>query len=178
MWNGFSRHNILTSFMYVLVSLLEKIVGVRITWVEQSCDRASSLASLDMYMVTRWCCSSCNEYAKPHLHRYSPWATIWFRYMHFFFLLITLTRFVKLSSSSVIEIWILVVKFAVRIGIIYLLSGLGGTVLSSLFIRSSISVGASGALFGLLGSMLSELLTNWTIYSNKVNFSIPICSSL
>ncbi|KAL5069938.1 hypothetical protein RYX36_020825 [Vicia faba] len=56
----------------------------------------------------------------------------------------------------------------VRIGLIYLLSGFGGSVLSSLFIRNSISVGASGALFGLLGAMLSELLTNWTIYSNKV----------
>ncbi|KAL6127756.1 hypothetical protein ACLB2K_071119 [Fragaria x ananassa] len=32
----------------------------------------------------------------------------------------------------------------------------------------NISVGASGALFGLLGSMLSELITNWTIYTNKV----------
>ncbi|ESQ40661.1 hypothetical protein EUTSA_v10014021mg [Eutrema salsugineum] len=56
----------------------------------------------------------------------------------------------------------------VRIGVIYLLSGIGGSILSSLFIRNSISVGASGALFGLLGSMLSELLTNWTIYSNKI----------
>ncbi|CAL9782606.1 unnamed protein product [Musa acuminata subsp. burmannicoides] len=55
----------------------------------------------------------------------------------------------------------------VRIGIIYLLSGLGGSILSSLFIRNSISVGASGALFGLLGAMLSELITNWTIYTNK-----------
>ncbi|OIW08008.1 hypothetical protein TanjilG_20109 [Lupinus angustifolius] len=55
----------------------------------------------------------------------------------------------------------------VRIGIIYLLSGFGGSVLSSLFIRNNISVGASGALFGLLGAMLSELITNWTIYSNK-----------
>uniref|UniRef100_A0A1D1Y5U3 RHOMBOID-like protein n=1 Tax=Anthurium amnicola TaxID=1678845 RepID=A0A1D1Y5U3_9ARAE len=55
----------------------------------------------------------------------------------------------------------------VRIGIIYLLSGFGGSVLSSLFLRSHISVGASGALFGLLGAMLSELITNWTIYSNK-----------
>ncbi|XP_038978099.1 RHOMBOID-like protein 2 isoform X2 [Phoenix dactylifera] len=55
----------------------------------------------------------------------------------------------------------------VRIGIIYLLSGFGGSVLSSLFIRNSISVGASGALFGLLGAMLSELITNWTIYTNK-----------
>lgn len=55
-----------------------------------------------------------------------------------------------------------------RIGIVYLLSGLGGSVLSSLFIRNQISVGASGTLFGLLGAMLSELLTNWTIYTNKV----------
>ncbi|KAL9335764.1 hypothetical protein Peur_072945 [Populus x canadensis] len=55
----------------------------------------------------------------------------------------------------------------VRIGIVYLLSGFGGSVLSSLFIRNSISVGASGALFGLLGAMLSELITNWSIYTNK-----------
>jgi len=58
---------------------------------------------------------------------------------------------------------------AVRIGIIYLCSGFGGSVLSSLFIRNNISVGASGALFGLLGAMLSELITNWSIYTNKVS---------
>lgn len=62
--------------------------------------------------------------------------------------------------------------FPVRIGVIYIMSGMGGSILSSLFIRNDISVGASGALFGLLGSMLSELLTNWTIYSNKVYLSI------
>ncbi|CAA7389708.1 unnamed protein product [Spirodela intermedia] len=55
----------------------------------------------------------------------------------------------------------------IRIGLLYLLSGFGGSLLSALFIRSSISVGASGALFGLLGGMLSELITNWTIYANK-----------
>ncbi|XP_059450418.1 RHOMBOID-like protein 2 [Corylus avellana] len=55
----------------------------------------------------------------------------------------------------------------VRVGIIFLLSGFGGSIVSSLFIRNNISVGASGALFGLLGAMLSELLTNWTIYTNK-----------
>ncbi|KAL5099868.1 hypothetical protein RYX36_004195, partial [Vicia faba] len=31
----------------------------------------------------------------------------------------------------------------------------------------NISVGASGALFGLLGGMLSELITNWSMYDNK-----------
>lgn len=55
-----------------------------------------------------------------------------------------------------------------RVGIVYMLSGFGGSIMSSLFIQKNISVGASGALFGLLGSMLSELITNWTIYTNKV----------
>uniref|UniRef100_A0A0D6QZ60 RHOMBOID-like protein n=1 Tax=Araucaria cunninghamii TaxID=56994 RepID=A0A0D6QZ60_ARACU len=55
-----------------------------------------------------------------------------------------------------------------KIGMIYALSGFGGSLLSALFIQSSISVGASGALFGLLGAMLSELITNWTMYANKV----------
>lgn len=54
-----------------------------------------------------------------------------------------------------------------RVGVIYMLSGIGGSILSTLFIKNNISVGASGALFGLLGAMLSELLTNWTIYANK-----------
>lgn len=56
----------------------------------------------------------------------------------------------------------------VRIGLLYVISGFGGSLLSALFIQASISVGASGALFGLLGSMLSELITNWTIYANKL----------
>ena len=54
-----------------------------------------------------------------------------------------------------------------RIGFLYLIAGFGGSLMSSLFIQTGISVGASGALFGLLGSMLSELITNWTIYANK-----------
>ncbi|XP_022755775.1 RHOMBOID-like protein 1 isoform X1 [Durio zibethinus] len=56
----------------------------------------------------------------------------------------------------------------VRIGLVYLIAGFGGSLMSSLFIQTGISVGASGALFGLLGSMLSELITNWTIYANKL----------
>ncbi|XP_050156344.1 RHOMBOID-like protein 3 [Malus sylvestris] len=58
--------------------------------------------------------------------------------------------------------------FSVKVGIIYLLCRFGGSILSSLFIRKNISVGASGDLFGFLGAMLSELITNWTIYTNKV----------
>ncbi|QCE08884.1 RHOMBOID-like protein 5 [Vigna unguiculata] len=58
-----------------------------------------------------------------------------------------------------------------RIGLLYALSGFGGSLLSILHLKenksSTVSVGASGALFGLLGAMLSELLTNWSIYANK-----------
>ncbi|KAL4295900.1 hypothetical protein GQ457_12G028570 [Hibiscus cannabinus] len=58
----------------------------------------------------------------------------------------------------------------VKIGLLYLIAGFGGSLMSSLFIQSVISVGASGALFGLLGSMLSELITNWSIYANKAHY--------
>ncbi|XP_047312974.1 RHOMBOID-like protein 1, partial [Impatiens glandulifera] len=55
-----------------------------------------------------------------------------------------------------------------KVGLLYIISGIGGSLLSALFVHDTISVGASGALFGLLGGMLSELLTNWTIYANKL----------
>lgn len=62
-------------------------------------------------------------------------------------------------------------NMAVRIGLLYHCSGFGGSLLSALSYRPMISVGASGALLGLLGAMLSELITNWTIYTNKVTDS-------
>ncbi|KAG6557689.1 hypothetical protein Mapa_000454 [Marchantia paleacea] len=55
----------------------------------------------------------------------------------------------------------------IKIGIVYVVSGFGGSLLSSLFIENQISVGASGALFGLLGASISDLVTNWTIYAHK-----------
>lgn len=60
----------------------------------------------------------------------------------------------------------------VRIGLLYVISGFGGSLFSALFLQSNISVGASGALFGLLGGMLSELITNWTIYVSKVSIEL------
>ncbi|KAL2336611.1 hypothetical protein Fmac_011057 [Flemingia macrophylla] len=56
----------------------------------------------------------------------------------------------------------------VLIGLLFVVSGFGGSLLSALFIGERISVGASGALFGLLGGMLSELLTNWSLYEKKL----------
>lgn len=61
---------------------------------------------------------------------------------------------------------------AVRIAPLYLLSGVGGSILSCVHQegkKETVSVGASGALFGMLGAMFSELIANWTIYANKVS---------
>ncbi|EFJ25538.1 hypothetical protein SELMODRAFT_98870 [Selaginella moellendorffii] len=49
-----------------------------------------------------------------------------------------------------------------KLGFVYLIAGFGGSLLSALFLRLTISVGASGALFGLMGALLSELLINWS----------------
>ncbi|GAU49257.1 hypothetical protein TSUD_87720 [Trifolium subterraneum] len=60
----------------------------------------------------------------------------------------------------------------VRIGLLYIISGLGSSLLSGLFTQvtqPSISIGASGAICGLMGGLLSELLTNWTIHPNKIS---------
>ncbi|KAK7293065.1 hypothetical protein RJT34_15926 [Clitoria ternatea] len=56
----------------------------------------------------------------------------------------------------------------VLIGLLFVIFGFGGSLLSALFIGRRISVGASGALFGLLGAMLSELITNWSLYEKKL----------
>ncbi|WJX76375.1 Retinoblastoma-like protein 1 [Trifolium repens] len=65
----------------------------------------------------------------------------------------------------------------VLIGLLYLISGFGGSLLSALFIqRSLISVGASSALFGLLGGMLSELITNWSIYEKRLGALLTLVS--
>jgi len=50
---------------------------------------------------------------------------------------------------------------SLRIFPIYLLSGITGNLMSSIFLPTALSVGASGSLFGLLGTMLAGLLKNW-----------------
>ncbi|KAG4126190.1 hypothetical protein ERO13_D10G142250v2 [Gossypium hirsutum] len=79
------------------------------------------------------------------------------------------------------QAWRLITCIWLHAGVIHLLANM----LSLIFIgirleqqfgsvRYPISVAASGALFGLLGLMLSELLTNWTIYTNKATALITL----
>ena len=47
--------------------------------------------------------------------------------------------------------------------LIFLISGVGGNILSAIFLPQYISVGASGGIFGLIGACLADILLNWNI---------------
>lgn len=50
---------------------------------------------------------------------------------------------------------------AIRIALIYLISGIGASLLSAVASPTSVSVGASGSLSGLLGADITYLVMNW-----------------
>jgi len=51
-----------------------------------------------------------------------------------------------------------------KVAIIYLISGLFGSITSTIFDPDSVGVGASGAIFGLFGAGWGDLLQNWELY--------------
>jgi membrane associated rhomboid family serine protease len=48
-----------------------------------------------------------------------------------------------------------------RVGFIYIMSGLGGTVMSCVFLPDAIDLGCLSCLIGLLAALLAELFLNW-----------------
>ena len=59
-----------------------------------------------------------------------------------------------------------------RIGILYLVSGLVGTLCSAVFLPQMIMVGASGAVLGLFGACLADFLVNLG------EMERPLCTAL
>ncbi|KAH9254044.1 hypothetical protein BASA81_007919 [Batrachochytrium salamandrivorans] len=53
---------------------------------------------------------------------------------------------------------------SIKFGFIYVCSGCFGVLVSCLFVPKLMSVGASGAIFGLFGAALAELIQNWALY--------------
>jgi membrane associated rhomboid family serine protease len=47
--------------------------------------------------------------------------------------------------------------------ILFVLSGIGGTIMSALFAPKFISVGASGAIFGLIGACIGDIIMHWSL---------------
>nr|GMC97546.1 RHOMBOID-like protein 1 [Ipomoea batatas] len=96
----------------------------------------------------------------------------------------TLEKMGALDVSKVVEehqAWRLITCIWLHGGVFHLLANMLSLFIIGIrleqefgFGMSSISVGASGALFGLLGSMLSELLINWSIYVNKIAILVTL----
>jgi membrane associated rhomboid family serine protease len=55
-----------------------------------------------------------------------------------------------------------------RVGTIYIISGVFAIIMTATFSGHHVSVGASGALFGLLGASVGELFQNWALYNRPV----------
>lgn len=53
---------------------------------------------------------------------------------------------------------------SVRVGSIYICSGIYGAIASATFAPDTLSVGASGAIFGLIGACVGDILLNWDMY--------------
>ena len=51
-----------------------------------------------------------------------------------------------------------------KVLVLYLLSGLMGNIVSSIFLPTSVTVGASGAVFGLFGAMWGDFCQNYNLY--------------
>lgn len=65
-----------------------------------------------------------------------------------------------------------------KVGSVYLLSGVFGVVMGAIFSSNTIGVGASGAIFGLIGACIGDLIQNWALYKHaRANlFSLVVVS--
>lgn len=65
-----------------------------------------------------------------------------------------------------------------RVGPIYILSGVAGNLLSSIFLPENVSIGASSCLSGLMGALLADLILNWAVlptpWKNLIGLSIQL----
>lgn len=52
-------------------------------------------------------------------------------------------------------------------GVIYLVAGVFGTIVSAIFVPTQVMVGASGAIFGVFGALWADLWQNWSINQNQ-----------
>lgn len=62
-----------------------------------------------------------------------------------------------------------------RIAIIYFASGVSGVLASCVFLPSTLSVGASGALYGLIGALYGDFLHNWkTMLEGRTSYFVSL----
>ncbi|KAJ6251834.1 rhomboid-like protein [Anaeramoeba flamelloides] len=85
--------------------------------------------------------------------------------MHSGFLHIFFNLYVQIRAGFGFEI----VWRSKKTAIIYFISGIGGNILSALLSTNTIGVGASGAILGLFGARLMEIVCTWSYFDPKVS---------
>jgi len=63
---------------------------------------------------------------------------------------------------------------SIRLGLIYMVSGIFGFVMCAALSPHTITVGASGAIFGLIGAGLAEVILNWSVYPNPCRLLLQL----
>jgi membrane associated rhomboid family serine protease len=58
-----------------------------------------------------------------------------------------------------------------RMGIIYMVAGVGGNLLSCIAKPQGVSVGASGALIGIIGARVTDIILRWTKMPQQARIS-------
>jgi len=89
-------------------------------------------------------------------------------------------------GGNMIALWILGAWLEKSFGpydmlIVYLSSGIAGQISSALFLPNSVSVGASGAIFGLLGARWADHLQNYLFFHHldeKPSFALLLVSTI
>ncbi|CAH8258507.1 unnamed protein product [Arabidopsis lyrata] len=82
--------------------------------------------------------------------------------------------FINLGSLIFVGIYMEQQFGPLRIAVIYLLSGIMGSLFAVLFVRNISSISSGAAFFGLIGAMLSALAKNWNLYTGKISALVII----
>mmetsp|Transcript_25194 Transcript_25194/g.18991 ORF Transcript_25194/g.18991 Transcript_25194/m.18991 type:complete len:265 (-) Transcript_25194:29-823(-) len=72
--------------------------------------------------------------------------------------------FTNMVSQLILGFMLESIMGPIRIAILYICSGMGGILFSMICARNEISVGASTAIYGLIGGFLSLIVVNWKAF--------------
>lgn len=93
----------------------------------------------------------------PLMHQGQVWRFVTPIFLHAGIIHITINVFAQMRFGLPMERKWGLIKFIA----VYFISGIGGVLMSCLLLPNTISVGASGAIMGLIGCFLGEILMTW-----------------
>ncbi|PRP77594.1 rhomboid family protein [Planoprotostelium fungivorum] len=109
-----------------------------------------------------------------YIHSGQLWRLITPIFMHVGVLHLILNLYVQIYFGRRLESW----YGMHRMIIMYMMSGIYGNMLSTLFLPQQIQVGASGAIFGLNGILLAEIVQRWRLFGSPGRLLFIVLSNI